>query len=488
LPIVQPLQGLYKGSTDGFVAKIDGTSGSPTIGRFKYLDYLGGSGNDNVAGIALDSSNNIYVAGITDSTDFPIKGASPYQSQCGTDGKCNPSGGNSQPDAFFTAIKSNLTQYIYSTYFGGSGSDTANNLVVDSSGNAYIAGFTSSTDIKLVNPYQQKLNASAQQNVLVAELDPTGSTAEYATYLGGSTGETALNLAIDSGGRIYVTGQTSSSDFPTKNPIQNVYGGAGDAFVSLLDPSKTGGGQLVFSSFLGGPQAEDTRLAGIAIDSALNIYVTGDTASPQSSVPPFPIVNAFQSNLNGSQDAFVTVISSSITPQANFTVDVSNLSPDAISVGSSATATVTVTSQNGFAGSVLLGCALTPKNSSPPTCTITPVSIPLPANGNATATLTIGTSAPTASVGMAIGGIWLPLAGLALIAPGVGSYRKRRSWFGLAALTVFAALLLMPGCVSGSGPSGGGSGGTTKGTYHFTVSAGSLGANKTAPSQQFTVQ
>jgi len=489
LPVVQPLQALFGGDADGFIAKIDGTSGSPTIGLFKFLDYLGGSGLDNVTGIALDGSNNIYVGGITGSTDFPVKGPSPYQTKCGTDGKCNPSQGNAQPDAFFAAIKSNLSQYIYSTYFGGSGSDSANNIVVDSSGNAYIAGFTSSTDLQVVNPYQQKLNASAQTNVLVAELDPTGSTAEYVTYLGGSTAETALSLALDSAGRIYLTGQTSSVDFPLKAETQNLYGGSGDAFVSQLDPSKTGAGQLVFSTFLGGPQAEDTKSAGIAIDSSLNIYVTGDTASPQGSLPPFPIANALQPNLNGAQDAFVTIISSTLTLPASFTVDVSPLSPGAITVGSSGTSTVTLTSKNSFAGNVNLSCAVTPKNSNPPTCTINPITVALSANGTATATLTIGTTAPTSSVGMGIGATWLPVAGLALLVPVAG--RKRRRWFGLATLTGLTALLLMPGCVSGSGPSGGGGGGspgTTKGTYHFTVTAGYLGSNKTAPSQEFAVQ
>jgi Beta-propeller repeat len=483
--VVQPLQGTNKGGSDGFIAQVDGTTGS-----FKFLDYLGGTGADTITGVALDGSNNVYVAGITTSTDFPVHGSSPYQTQCGSNGQCDASGGNAQDDSFITAIKSDKSQYIYSTYFGGNGGDDAETIVVDNQGDAYITGLTSSNDLKIANAYQTKINGSASNNVFVAEMNPSGSATPYVTYLGGSAADVAFGLALDSNARIYLTGQTTSPDFPTKNPTQNVFGGATDAFVTLLDPSKANGSQLIFSTFLGGPGNEDSQLADIAIDSSDNIYVTGDTASSQSTSPFFPIVNAFQPNLNTAPDAFLTVISSSITPKASFTVDVSALSPDAINVGSSATATVTVTSQNGFGGNISLACAVTPKTTVPPTCATNPQTVTLPANGTVTSTLTMGTVSPTSNVG--IGAFWLPLAGLAIITPGLTGIRRRSRPFFFAACFVLTALLLMPGCVSGTGTGGGGGGGgapgTSKGTYHFTVSGGSLGANTSAQSQEFTIQ
>jgi hypothetical protein len=488
LPVVQPLQGLYKGGTDGFLAKIDGTTGSVTVGQFKYLDYLGGSGADIVSAIALDGSNNIYVTGITDSTDFPVRGSA-FQKQCGSDGKCNPGTSGTQSDAFFTAIKSNLSEYIYSTYFGGSGADGANALVVDSAGDAYAAGFTDSNDLAVTpKAYQPAINKAATLNAFVAELDPTGSTAKYVTYLGGSSSEAAFGIALDSSGRIYLTGPTTSVDFPIVAPFQNILGGASDAFVSLLDPSRSGQGQLVYSTYFGGTGKEDTQLAGIAIDSNDNIYFTGDTASSSSASPPFYIsTNAYQPTISTPPDAFLTKISSTMTPKAQFTVDATNLAPDTISVGSSATATITVTSQNGFAGNVSLSCRVAPATTAPPTCSLQPVIVAVPANGTVQSSLTIATVSPSASFGLA--GLWLPLAGLAVVVPGLKTSKRRRQPYFLALCVVLTALLLMPGCVSGSGTSGGGgTTGTTKGTYHFTLQGTDQGMNSPSITQTFTVQ
>jgi Beta-propeller repeat len=489
LQVVQPLQGLYKGGTDGFVAKIDGTAGSATLGQFKYLDYLGGSGADLVSAIGLDGLNNIYVTGITDSTDFPVHGATPFQKQCGSNGQCDPNSSGTQSDAFFTAIKSNLSEYIYSTYFGGNGADGANTLVVDSVGNAYAAGFTDSTNLAVTpKAYQPALNKAATLNAFVAELDPTGSTAKYVTYLGGSSSEAAFGIALDSTNRIYLTGPTTSVDFPIVAPFQNILGGASDAFVSLLDPSRSGQGQLVYSTYFGGTGKEDTQLAGIAIDSKDNIYFTGDTASSSTASPPFYISpNAYQPTISTPPDAFLTKISSTTTPTPQFTVDVTNLTPDAISIGSSATATITVTSQNGFAGNVSLSCRVAPPTTAPPTCSLQPVIVAVPANGTVQSSLTIATVSPSASFGLA--GLWLPLVGLAVMVPGLKTSKRRQQPYFLALCVVLTALLLMPGCVSGSGTSGGGgTTGTTKGTYHFTLQGTDQGMNSPSITQTFTVQ
>ena len=493
LLVVSGLQQKPGGMTDGFVAKVDGTAGSPTLGQFKLLDYIGGSAADLVSGIGLDHSGNIYVAGITVSTDFPVHGSSPYQIQCGTNGKCDPGSQGAQDDSFVTAIKSDLSQYIYSTYFGGNGADDAETMTVDASGDVYFTGLTSSTDLigkpnqSLPNtPYQSNLGNGATNNVFVAEMNPTGSTVTYLTYMGGTSADVAFGIVLDANARIYLTGQTVSSNFPIVKEFQNVLGGTSDAFVSLLDPSKSGKAQLVFSTYLGGAGAENTQSPGIAIDASNNIYVTGDTASSTTGIPPFPIVSGFQTTLKGSSAAFLTKISSTAVSPVGFTLDVSAISPSTIKAGSSATSTVTVTSQNGFAGNVTLACALTPVTKVPPTCTFNTVSVAVPANGTAQATLTIGTVAPTAMLHL---GPSLPIVAFAVAIPGLFGFKRRQRPYFLALCFVITALLLMAGCVSGTGTSGGGTPGTTTGTYNFTVTGAGVNSQPAkAPSQSVVVQ
>jgi Beta-propeller repeat len=501
LLVVSGLQQKFGGMTDGFIAKIDGTAASPTLGNFKFLDYLGGAQADTVTGIGLDQSNNIYVSGITISTDFPVHGSAPYQTKCGTDGNCNPTSQGAQEDSFVTAIKSDLSQYIYSTYFGGSGGDDAENMTVDASGDVFFTGLTSSTDLitgasnqQLPNtPYQSSLGSGATNNVYVAELNPTGSTVTYLTYLGGTGADVAFGIAVDANGRIYLTGQTTpgknpQGDFPIVKEFQPALYGTSDAFVSLLDPSKTGKAQLVFSTYLGGIGAENTQNPGLAIDSSDNIYVTGDTASPTTGNGPFfPITtNAYQPTLKGTTAAFLTKISSTAVSPTGITVDVSAISPSTIKAGSSATSTVTVTSQNGYAGNVTLRCDLTPVTKVPPTCTFSAVSVAVPANGTAQATLTIGTVAPTASLHL---GPALPMVAFVAAIPGLFAFKRRQRPYFLVFCLAITALLVMGGCASGTGTGGGGTPGTTAGTYNFTVTgAGVNTLPAKAPAQSVVVQ
>src|SRR4029077_21033703 len=135
------------------------------------------------------------------------------------------------------------------------------------------------------------------------------------------------------------------------------------------------------------------------------------------------ILDAYQGTLNGPSDAFLTKISPTANPVVNFTVDVSAISPSTISVGGSATSTVTVTSQNGFAGNVNLTCKLTPSAKVPPTCTFASNSVSVPANGTVQTTLTVGTSAPTASLRLDTS---LPMVGFAFAIPGLLAFKSRR--------------------------------------------------------------
>jgi uncharacterized repeat protein (TIGR01451 family) len=226
-----------------------------------YSTYLGGSGADYGNGIAVDASGNVYVTGSTNSTDFPT--ANPLQSQCGS---CEIGGG----DAFVVKLNASGSALVYSTYLGGNSSDQANGIAVDASGNAYVVGYTQSSDFPTANPLQA---FGGEQDAFVAKLNAAGSALVYSTYLGGNIWESGLGIAVDASGNAYVTGSTASTNFPTVNPLQSEciachYGG--DAFVAKLNAA---GSALVYSTYLGGISLSEGR--GIAVDASGNAYVTG---------------------------------------------------------------------------------------------------------------------------------------------------------------------------------------------------------------------
>ncbi len=184
---------------------------------------------------------------------------------------------------------------VYSTYLGGSGDDYGYGIAVDSSGNAYVTGRTTSADFPTASPLQAVFGGGSY-DAFVAKLNPAGSALVYSTYLGGSDYEAGGGIAVDSSGNAYVTGATISTNFPTANPLQAAYGGGiYDAFVAKLNPT---GSALVYSTYLGGSDIDGG--SGIAVDSSGNAYVTGDTISTD-----FPTANPLQAGLGGIQNAFV---------------------------------------------------------------------------------------------------------------------------------------------------------------------------------------
>jgi Beta-propeller repeat/Cep192 domain 4 len=297
-PTVNPLQKTNKaavahsGQFTGFACKLN-SSGSALV----YSTYLGGSFQDMPAGIAVDSSGNAYVTGSTLSADFPTVNA--FQA--------NYSGG----DAFVAKLNAAGSALVYSTFLGGASVDGAGGIAVDSSGSAYVTGQTASADFPLVKPLQA-VNHAADATAFVVKLNSSGSALQYSTYLGGSILEGGTGIAVDSSGAAYLTGTTSSADFPTVNPLQASLGGVGSAFVAKLNPS---GSALVFSTYLGGSTAVASTLSvstlahAIALDSSGNAYITGETDATD-----FPTVNPVQAKCPAcasfSGNAFVTEFSS----------------------------------------------------------------------------------------------------------------------------------------------------------------------------------
>ncbi|MGB9334031.1 MAG: SBBP repeat-containing protein [Candidatus Acidiferrales bacterium] len=193
----------------------------------------------------------------------------------------------------------------YSTFLGGTTSDSAAGIFVDANGNAYITGMTSSTDFPTTNGVLQTSLHGTHTNVFISKLTPNGSTLLYSTYLGGTggTGDVGNSIAVDSQGNAYVTGYTSSPDFPAVNAFQSTLKNAtANAFVAKLNPTATA---LLYSSFLGGTGANGDFAFGIAIDSAGSAYVTGMTSSGD-----YPLQGAIQGTLRTSgSTGFVTKFS-----------------------------------------------------------------------------------------------------------------------------------------------------------------------------------
>jgi hypothetical protein len=350
------------GNEDAFLAKLN-PSGS---GLF-YSTYLGGSGTEGfvggatvrVGGIAVDSSGDAYLTGITNSTDFPTTSGA-FQTTSPVAGA---------RDAFVAKVNTQLSgaqSLVYSTYLGTSGdswadSTSAYGIAVDSAGDAYVTGNAAPNFPTTPNAYLANVSSGggniANNGGILAELNPAGSALVYSTYLfdGGGTGRaiavdgsghidvagqsqnqagfssgfvmvlgptaagTTLlysyspllgtanpyGMALDTAGHIYVTGSTTGS-LTTVNAFQPTFGGTSNnslnAFVAELDPSQSGVASVVYSSYLGGSGNDLGQ--GIAVDSTGNAYVVGVTGSPNFPTTP----KAFQTRLRGTNDAFVTKI------------------------------------------------------------------------------------------------------------------------------------------------------------------------------------
>jgi hypothetical protein len=341
--------GCGTGNADAFVVKLN-----PTGSALMYSTYLGGSSANVGDGITVDSEGNAYVAGYTYSSDFPTTPGA-FQTTCtpcsggGTPfvSKINPQGsglvystylggsaggyaygitldsagfayvtgwtgtgfpttpgafqttfGGSNDDAFVTKLNQTGSALVYSTYLGGNGSDAGNGVVVDSAGNAFITGYTQSTNFPTMNPIQAFNNGSG--DAFVTEINATGSALIYSTYLGGSGADFGRGIVIDSNGSAYITGDTYSTDFPTMNPFQAANHGIINVFVTKLNPT---GSALAYSTYLGGSYIDFGQ--SIALDRTGNAYVTGGADSSD-----FPLKSSLM-RFRGSYDVFLSKFNAS---------------------------------------------------------------------------------------------------------------------------------------------------------------------------------
>lgn len=253
-----------------------------------YATYLGGTGADNVSSVAVDADGNVYLTGNTFSPDFPTtQGA--YRTTYA--GGLNISG-RPASDVFVAKLDRAGAALIYSTYVGGTNQDGANSIAVDAAGNAYISGGTWSHDFPTTANAFQITFGGGSADAFVAKLNAKGSALVYSTYLGGDNYEDYTYLALDAAGNAYVTGTTSSSNFPTTpGALQTSRSDLirMDVFVSKLNAA---GSALIYSTLLGGSFIDQSW--GIAIDAAGDAYVVGETSSAD-----FPTVNALQKGHGG---------------------------------------------------------------------------------------------------------------------------------------------------------------------------------------------
>jgi hypothetical protein len=272
---------------------------NPTGSGLVYSTLLGGSSNgssprDQAFAIALDSAGDAYVSGISNSTTFPT-----------TPGSFQTTFGGGIRDAFVTKLNPIGSGLVYSTYLGGNDDDDGFGIAVDSSGSAYVTGFTASTNFPTTpGAFQTTDPSSINLHAFVTKFNPVGSAPlVYSTYLGGNGSDSGQGVAVDSVGNAYVTGYTTSTNFPTVNAIQPALGGGSDAFVTKVNPLGTG---LVYSTYLGG-SGNDNGF-GIALDTLPNpnAYVAGDTGSTNFPTTP----GAFQSTdpSSGNAHTFVAKI------------------------------------------------------------------------------------------------------------------------------------------------------------------------------------
>ena len=271
------------GGSDAFVSKLD-----PSGSRLEYSTYLGGAGFsfEGANGIAVDHAGSAYVTGFTGSAAFPVTPGAYDTTKNGT--------GN---DVYLTKLDPSGATLGYSTFLGGTTSDTGNDVDVDGQGRASVTGFTASADFPTTsNAHDSSHNGG--NDAFVTRLDGTGSALEYSTVLGGAGADSGQGIVADQASRVMsVTGTTASADYPTTAQAHDgTYNRGGDAFVATFDRFSA----LAYSTFLGGTASDGA--SGIAVDEKGKLaYVTGSTASAD-----FPTTGpADDTSYNGAGDAFL---------------------------------------------------------------------------------------------------------------------------------------------------------------------------------------
>jgi len=274
------------GFYDAYIAKVNAAGTA-----LAYCGYIGGTGDDETFGVAVDVSGNAYIPGLTDSTEasFPVTGGPDLTHNGNYDGfiaKVNPSG----------------SAFVYLGYIGGSGYDSLNNVYADGTGAVYMAGVTQSTETTFPVTVGPDLAANGNYDAFVAKLNAAGTSYAYCGFIGGSDNESAYDIDVDGSGCAYICGYTRSTQasFPVSGGPDLTHNGDRDAFVSKVNSSGTG---LSFCGYIGGSGVDWGR--DVAVDGAGNVYHCGWTNSTETT---FPVLMGPDKTHNGGNDAFIAKI------------------------------------------------------------------------------------------------------------------------------------------------------------------------------------
>ncbi|MBN1444653.1 MAG: SBBP repeat-containing protein [Candidatus Omnitrophica bacterium] len=286
-------QGAYEteykgGANDVFISKFNND-----LTQLLASTFIGGDSNDTINFMVIDKENNILFAGQTSSEDFPA-----------TDEAYNENYNGGSWDAFIGKFNNSLSELLVSTFLGGEDFDRADGLAIDTMDNVFVAGTTSSEDFPVTDgAYAETLNGNS--NAFVGKFDKNLAQLLASTFIGGSEWNYAYSIAIDSQDNVFITGMTSSENFPaTTGAYDEGYNGGGDTFVSKFQNDLT---QLLASTFMGGIN-EDTGYA-VTIDSQDNVFITGRTSSEN-----FPATTgAYDEVYNGHSDVFLGKFDNDLT-------------------------------------------------------------------------------------------------------------------------------------------------------------------------------
>ncbi len=294
-PTKSPYQKANAGGIDTFALKLNRT-GTALV----YSTYLGGTGTEYPFGMAVDSLGEAFEVGNTGSANFPVT-AGAFQTTCVS---CAL-----YPAVFLTKFSAAGNSLLYSTFIGGSGDNRAFGITLDSAKNAYIVGWTTSTDFPVTTgAFQTTYITGSQSNAFVTEMNSTGTALVYSTYLGGSVQDVGFGIALDSSDNTIVTGYTYSPDFPvTTGAFQTTTTVNGAAWVTKLN---VGGTAEIYSTYLGGTTGTSAGNS-VAVSSAGNAYIAGYTCASDFPVTAGVVQSTFGGDCTpAGGDAFVTELNS----------------------------------------------------------------------------------------------------------------------------------------------------------------------------------
>jgi uncharacterized protein (TIGR03437 family) len=345
-PLVNPVQTSVTVTADAFISKIN-AAGTELV----YSSYLGGSSSDYFYGIAVDSTGAAWATGFTQSIDFPVQNALQPSSRGGLDAivaKFSPSGallfssylGGSSTDlgygiAVDSADNAYVTGYasgnfpttagvfqavalgtdafvvkfnsagnrIYSTLLGGSSTDIANGIAVDSAGSAYVTGYSYSSSVPNAPAGGAQTTNNGGQEAFVAKLNPAGTALAYFTFFGGAGSEQGKAIAVDATGNAYFGGYTNSTGLATAGAAQTVLAGGQDGFIAKLNPTGTA---FSYVTYFGGTRPD--YLNGLSVDASGNVYVAGYTTSAN-----IPVASAVQPAFPGNPTSLFQTGDSAVT-------------------------------------------------------------------------------------------------------------------------------------------------------------------------------